>query len=84
MSNIVSLSGDPIPAPGEADPKIVEICESLLEMASSGEIIGIAASVIRPDDTATLEWGGRVLNLLMLGSLDRLKHTLNTRLDGRE
>lgn len=50
MSNLVSLRGEAILAPGEVNPEVVEIAEKLLDMARSGEINAIVAFTTHADD----------------------------------
>ena len=47
---VVSLNGDPIVQPGEPQADVIEQLEAALEMARSGEIIGVVMVAVHSDE----------------------------------
>lgn len=53
MSNVVSINGEKVIAPGETSEELVTRLEELLERAKSGDIHGIHAIVVHRDESIT-------------------------------
>lgn len=75
MTNVTSLYGGPTgePHPNEA---CIEALEHWLEMARSGEIVGVALVGRRPDRTAGLSVCGVIGGYSMLGALEMARAEL--------
>ena len=71
-SKVVSLTGAEVIPPGTVRPELVAELESLLEMAKSGEIEGIAAAVLYRDDCTTFRLKGRMSRAL-IGVIEMMK-----------
>lgn len=75
MSNLVSLRGEEIPAPGEVNPEVVALAEELLELARSGEIHTLQAIFIHADETVGARQRGST-NYRLLGMLTKIIHDI--------
>lgn len=74
-NKVVSLRGDPVCLPGEPRPNLIEALESALEMARSGEIVGMAVAFVHADKaTSTMRFGS--LTRSLIGELEMLKSRL--------
>lgn len=70
-SQVVSLNGEIIDH-RKANADVVDVLKSLLEMAKSGEIVGIAAVAVCHDDGTWMRRAG-LQNLAMLGRVEVMK-----------
>lgn len=52
-AKIVSLRGEEIVQPGTPRPAVIEILEQSLEMARSGEVVGVFIARLHSDDATT-------------------------------
>lgn len=78
MTAVVSLRGDPITAPGEVDPKALEVARDALARVESGECNGVVIVLSYADGaTGHLIGGSRVSGDRMLGALARAMHNMN-------
>jgi hypothetical protein len=75
MAEIRSLYGADIHQK-QANPDTVAFLEALLEKARSGEIIGVAASILHDDFTASCAVVGGVGSYSMLGALEMARQDL--------
>lgn len=70
---VVSLrSGAEIIPPGEPRPKIIEMCEDLLQRARSGDLMGLTVAMYHSDDTHSYRHEGRAA-FGTIGNLEMLK-----------
>ena len=68
MSNVIGLRGAVAPI-SEPSPDVVEIAQRLLDLAASGEIMGIQAVVLHRDSTAVSQFRRGGINYAMVGML---------------
>jgi hypothetical protein len=72
MTNIVSLTGEPIAAAPEPNPNVVELAKDILRMAETGELIGLAAVGLTEDEgTYSMRAGYQTCSLV--GRLEHMK-----------
>lgn len=69
MTNIISLTGEPVKDPGTPDEAIIAILEQLLERAKSGNIVSLVAA-------GTLRNGEKNFFAISASSLDRYYTTI--------
>lgn len=69
---VVSLRGGEIKVPYEPRPAVIETLEELLEMARSGEVVGIAAVCVHGDEATTFRLCGQ-RSRAMLGTVEMVK-----------
>lgn len=74
MANVVSLSGDPIKSPGEPVETVVALARSILEMAESGNINGLAVCFAYADGTFQGKRAGMADSYGMIGVMGSLLH----------
>lgn len=79
-AKIVSLSGNPVRAPGEVDPEVVEVCRELLERAESGNIHTIVAVFMEADETVGSRQKGDS-SYRLVGMLTRVIHGICAGMD---
>lgn len=72
---VVSLTGDPIVAPGTPRPELIADLERVLEMAKAGEIEGIAYAVQHADGCTNFYRIGR-LTRAVIGALSILQTSI--------
>jgi len=83
MSDVVSInSGLVSPKAGEVHEPLVNMLESLLEKAKSGEIQGVSAAYIYSDGTETYWTTTRVTTFGLIGALEMAKLGLLSHDDG--
>lgn len=70
--NVKSLFGGPVPA-SDPNEECVKTLERWLDMARSGEIVGVAMAGLCPDGCGRYVIGGYVGGYSMLGALDVVK-----------
>jgi hypothetical protein len=75
MSNLVSLRGEAIPAPGEVNPEVVELAEKLLDLARSGEIKALQAFMVHADDCVSAQSKGGA-NYRLVGIMTHVIHDI--------
>lgn len=73
---ITSIHGHAIAPPGEPNQQAIDTLTELLEMAKSGEIVGVAASVMHFDSLSSFRVSGRVGGYSMLGALSVIERVL--------
>jgi hypothetical protein len=69
VSNVKSIFGGPVGVP-EPNDTCIEAIRKLLEMAESGEVVGIAVAALDKDGCGRWELAGRVGGYSMLGALE--------------
>lgn len=74
--NVVALRGEFQPVAVEANERLIEEIERLLEAARSGEIIGLAGTYLHKDKSASYSFAGRVGAYSMIGGLECAKSRL--------
>ena len=81
MSNVKSMFGGPT---GEPEPcqATIDVLEEYLELARSGEVIGIVLAGLHKDRLATFRLGGKLGAYSILGAVEIMKHRLVEHLDG--
>lgn len=70
--NVVSLNGAEIIAPGTPSPKVIVLCEDLLERARSGEIMGVSVVYAYSDGAFGQGHEGQI-SYGLVGALEALK-----------
>lgn len=78
---VISMkSGLPLPKPGEPEPGLVDMFETLLAMAKSGEIIGAATAYLHQDGGVGFRYDGRgATGPGMIGEVALMHHHMLTR-----
>lgn len=69
MSNVESLFGGPT-GEREVSETAVRVLTDLLEMAKSGEILGVAAAYVHADGSAAFHIGGNVGGFSLVGAVN--------------
>jgi hypothetical protein len=69
---VVSLRGTEIIPPGEPRPKVIALCEELLERARSGDLMGLSVVRYHADDTHSYQHEGRS-TYATIGAVEMLK-----------
>lgn len=72
MSKVVAIHGGPTGEP-EPNEQAIAVLESYLEMARSGEIIGVALAALCADGLARYSLGGFIGGYSMIGALEICK-----------
>lgn len=83
---VVSLRGGEIPSPGVPLPDVIAEAERILEMARSGEIVGIAAVFNHSDECTSSNYAGAI-GRACIGQFELMKIEICRailRSDGRE
>jgi hypothetical protein len=68
---VVSLTGKPVPVPGEPNAETVSELEKLLEAARAGEVLGGAIAFIHADGAVNCTYAGRN-TFSMVGKLTQM------------
>lgn len=72
MTKVIAIHGGPTGQP-EPNEKTIQVLESWLEMAKSGEIIGVAMAGLCADGYSRYSLAGFIGGYSMLGALDVAK-----------
>lgn len=71
----VLLRGNEIQPPGEPRPRVIALCEKLLERARSGDLMALSVVLYHADDTHSHQHEGQC-TYATIGALEMLKHRL--------
>ena len=78
MSEIISLTGGPVVAPGlPPNTDLVEALEWLLDRAKNGQIVGAAVVPMEADGVCPYFLVGRVGGFTMAGAVSAVLHEVN-------
>ena len=69
MTEVIAIFGGPTGQP-EPNTNTIDVLEKYLEMARSGEIIGVAVAALCADGLARYHIGGMIGGYSMLGALE--------------
>lgn len=75
MTNIDSLTGDPISQSPEPNPNVVELAKDILRMAESGELTG-SAGVGLTEEGGTCTFRAGYQECALIGRLEALKQRI--------
>ena len=81
--NVVALRGEYQPPSNEPNDRLVEEIERLLDMARSGEIVGMAGTYLHKDKGASYSFAGIVGSYGLIGGLECAKTRLLSIVLGR-
>ena len=81
--NVVALRGEYQPPSNEPNERLVEEIERLLEMARSGDIVGMAGTYLHRDKGASYSFAGIVGSYSLIGGLECVKTRLLSIVLGR-
>ena len=81
--NVVALRGEYQPPSNEPNDRLVEEIERLLDMARSGEIVGMAGTYLHKDKGASYSFAGIVGSYGLVGGLECAKARLLSIVLGR-
>lgn len=77
LNNVVAFGGGPVVAGFKVtNPLCVEYLEKLLEATRAGEVIGVAAVILRFDATADFDMAGTLGGYEMIGALRCLERDM--------
>lgn len=72
---VVPINSRVIPTTPEPIPEVISELESLLEMARSGELVGVAIGLVHPGDLTSWRRAGRQVRALF-GVLELMKYDM--------
>ena len=81
--NVVALRGEYQPLNNEPNDRLVQEIERLLDMARSGEIVGMAGTYLHKDKGASYSFAGIVGSYGLIGGLEFAKARLLSIVLGR-
>ena len=81
--NVVALRGEYQPPNNEPNDRLVQEIERLLDMARSGEIVGMAGTYLHKDKGASYSFAGIVGSYGLVGGLECAKARLLSIVLGR-
>jgi hypothetical protein len=75
-SNLIAIECEPV------GDNVLMILESMLEEARAGELSAVAIATVCRDGSTGSAWSFLHNNATMLGSINRLAHEINKKMDG--